>query len=332
MDAGGGALGQDLRPWRAATWIGEAARVERGRFVVGVDGSAAAREALRWAVTLAGLFTAEIVAVHAVGLLEDAHDPSDEPDAWRAGVRDRVEHSWCAGLAGSPGGHRIVVCDGPPDDVLRAVARDEHADLLIVGSRGVGAANPDATLGSTSLRLLQATRLPVLVVPEPRHGAPYAGRLSVDHIVVGVDRSPASLAALELGAEVARATGGSLSAVEAFEYVPPFPLERSSVSGTTPRDERGLEAAYAALDAEVGQLRDRGVCVQVVVRSGEPAPTVLQVAADVDADVVVVGTRGRGDPAQPLPGSVARAVVHSAGRPVLVVPATTERLRPAPRH
>jgi nucleotide-binding universal stress UspA family protein len=113
-----------------------------------------------------------------------------------------------------------------------------------------------------------------------------------------------------------------------FEYVPPFPLEPPSV--TTPSDERGLAAAYAALDGEVRQLRDHGARVQVVVRSGDPAPTLVQVAADVDADLVVVGTRGRGDPAQPLPGSVARAVVHSAGRPVLVVPAMAERVRPAP--
>jgi nucleotide-binding universal stress UspA family protein len=59
---------------------------------------------------------------------------------------------------------------------------------------------------------------------------------------------------------------------------------------------------------------------------------VLQVAEDADADLVVVGTRGVGDPAEPLPGSVARAVVHSAGRPVLVVPATAAGVRLSRRH
>jgi nucleotide-binding universal stress UspA family protein len=79
-------------------------------------------------------------------------------------------------------------------------------------------------------------------------------------------------------------------------------------------DERAL------LEAEARNPRP-WVATQVVVRSGEPAPTLLEVAADVDADLVVVGTRGRGDPAQPLLGSVARTVVNQARRPTLVIPA-----------
>jgi nucleotide-binding universal stress UspA family protein len=67
--------------------------------------------------------------------------------------------------------------------------------------------------------------------------------------------------------------------------------------------------------------------VQVIVRSGDPAPTLLEVADDVDADVVVVGTRGRGDPAQPLMGSVARTVVNRIRRPTLVVPAAAGTVR-----
>jgi nucleotide-binding universal stress UspA family protein len=292
------------------------------RIVVGVDGSAAAREALRWGIALGRLFGDEVLAVHAVGLLEDMHDPGEDTVSWRAGVRDRVERIWCTGLAESGCAHRVMVCDGPSVDVLRAVARAEQADLLIVGSRGVGATNPAATLGSTSLRLLQAARTPVLVVPERGDRAVDAAGSGLGHILVGVDRSPASLAALELAAAVAQAAGGSLSVVEVFEYVPPFPLDQAEPSRTHRDEEQAIEATYAALEAEVRSLRGRGVGVQVVVRSGEPAPTLLQVAADVDADLVVVGTRGRGDPAEPLPGSVARAVVHRSGRPTLVVPAT----------
>jgi hypothetical protein len=69
----------------------------------------------------------------------------------------------------------------------------------------------------------------------------------------------------------------------------------------------------------------------VVVRSGEPESALLEIAADVDADLVVVGSRGHGDPARPLLGSVARSVVHRARRPTLVVPAAAgeAHLRPA---
>ena len=60
----------------------------------------------------------------------------------------------------------------------------------------------------------------------------------------------------------------------------------------------------------------------MVVRSGDPAATLLEVADDVDADLVVVGTRGHGGPDELLLGSVARTVADRARRPTLVVPAT----------
>jgi nucleotide-binding universal stress UspA family protein len=78
----------------------------------------------------------------------------------------------------------------------------------------------------------------------------------------------------------------------------------------------------ALLETEVRKVRARGVGVQVVVRSGDPAATLLEVADDVDADLVVVGTRGRGGPDELLLGSVARTVADRARRPTLVVPAT----------
>jgi nucleotide-binding universal stress UspA family protein len=60
---------------------------------------------------------------------------------------------------------------GPPVDVVLHAAADERAGLLVVWSRGVGA-NPALALGSTSLRVLQAASVPVLVVPDRREGAP----------------------------------------------------------------------------------------------------------------------------------------------------------------
>jgi nucleotide-binding universal stress UspA family protein len=44
------------------------------------------------------------------------------------------------------------------------------------------------------------------------------------------------------------------------------------------------------LEAEVRDIRERGVGVQLSVRSGDPAPTLLEVADDLDADLVVLGT------------------------------------------
>jgi nucleotide-binding universal stress UspA family protein len=288
--------------------------MEGSRIVVGVDGSATSREALRWAVRLGEALGAEVVAVHALGLLDRWHDPDASARSWRRTLCDLIEQAWCGPLVRSRGAHRVEVCDGDPVDVLLAAADDEHADLLVVGSRGVGD-RPELALGSTSLRLLRAARVPVLVVPGRPETAAH-DRLRLHHLLVGLDRSEASLVALELAADVAAVLGGSLSVLEVVEYVPPFPLGESTAARS------GCEGpALALLEAEVRGVRSRGVGVQVIVRSGDPAPTLLEVADDVDADLVVVGTRGRGGPDELLLGSVARTVADRARRPTLVVPA-----------
>jgi nucleotide-binding universal stress UspA family protein len=290
------------------------------RIVVGVDGSEAAHEALRWAVGFGEIFGAEVIAVHAIGLLEDVHDDQAARMSWRAGVTTLVERTWCAGLARARCPHRIVVRDGPPVDVLLGTAHDERASLLVVGTRGVRATDSALALGSTSLRVLQATRVPVLVVPEARGAATAASGLALRLIVVGVDRSEPSLAALGAAADIAGVTGAAVSVLEVLEYVPPFPLGPAAAV-TSRGEETALDVTRALLEVEVREIRDRGVATQVVVRSGEPAPTLLEVAADVDADLVVVATRGRRDPAQPPLGSVALTVVNRARRPTLVIPA-----------
>ena len=139
--------------------------------MVGVDGSATSQEAVRWALSLGEAFDAEVVAIHALGLLDRWHDPDPSARSWRKTVAALVERTWCAPLARSAVAHRVEIRDGPPVDVLLAAADNEHADLLVVGSRGVGH-RPELAVGSTSLRVLQAARVPVLVVPDRREEAP----------------------------------------------------------------------------------------------------------------------------------------------------------------
>jgi nucleotide-binding universal stress UspA family protein len=295
------------------------------RIVVGVDGSATSQEALRWAVGLGGELGAQVVAVHALGLLDRWHDPDASARSWRTTLCGLVEHTWCAPLLRAPGAHRVEVRDGHPVDVLLAAAARERASLLVVGSRGVGA-NPALALGSTSLRVLQEACVPVLVVPQRRDGTSgERDQLRLRHLLVGVDGSAASLAALDVAADVAAMLGGSLSVLHVFEHVRPFPVARRGEQGSEGH-EGVRDRALELLEASARDIRQRGVGVQVVLRSGDPAPTLLDLADDVDADLVVVGTRGRGGPADLLLGSVARTVADGARRPTLVVPASAGRV------
>ncbi len=135
------------------------------RIVVGVDGSDNGRRALEWAMLLAGGFGAEIIAVHAVGLLATVAGGARVPSQghWDE-LRDEFEQDWCAALTGSDLRARRLLLDGPPALVLLGAADREDADLIVVGTRGTGGFT-ELLLGSTSHQVAQHSTRPVLIVP-----------------------------------------------------------------------------------------------------------------------------------------------------------------------
>jgi nucleotide-binding universal stress UspA family protein len=127
------------------------------RVAVGVDASAESRAALEWAWTIARGFDAELVVVHGVGLLEEggfrtAVDVGTIVDELRRRMPDETAHRI-----------DIVVEDGPAADVIVRVAERTDADLIVVGSRGLG--RTPRVLGSVSEAVLAHARQPVLIVP-----------------------------------------------------------------------------------------------------------------------------------------------------------------------
>jgi nucleotide-binding universal stress UspA family protein len=128
-----------------------------GPVVVGVDGSPIAARALTMAVRLATAMDLDIVAVHAVGLIEGA----------RRGELAREVEAWCAPLVASGVDHRIEILDGHPADVLLRVADVEQASFVVVGSRGLGG-HGELLLGSTSHQAVHHASCPVVVVPPLR--------------------------------------------------------------------------------------------------------------------------------------------------------------------
>lgn len=135
--------------------------------MVGVDGSPDAHRALEWAVELARAVGAEVVAVHAVGLLEHLGGADPVPARpHRDEVRARFENEWCAPLAGAGVASRRLLRDGPPALALLGAADEVGADLVVVGSRGLGGF-PELLLGSTSAQLAAHCRHPLTIVPRP---------------------------------------------------------------------------------------------------------------------------------------------------------------------
>lgn len=131
-------------------------------------------------------------------------------------------------------------------------------------------------------------------------------------IVVGVDGSPSSLAALDWAVTEARLRHGEIRLVTAW-YYPPLASEVSD--GVI--DDTFKNDAEQVLAKALRIVADEGVPVTGTVAENSPATALLDAAKD--ADLVIVGSRGHGGFASLLLGSVSSQVVHHAHCPVLVV-------------
>jgi nucleotide-binding universal stress UspA family protein len=153
----------------------------------------------------------------------------------------------------------------------------------------------------------------------------------VFRIVVGVDGSSCSVQALRWAIRQARLTGGSVEAVFAWEYPTSYGgygwVPYGFAEGTD--FEQGAERILAD---SIGQAAgpDDGVTVRPVVARGNPTQVLLDAAHD--ADLLVVGSRGRDGFTAALLGSVAQHCVYHARCPVVVIRDQHDADRSTPIH
>lgn len=202
-----------------------------------------------------------------------------------------------------------VVRVGHPVQVLPRIVDEQVLDLLVLGPRGRGGLG-SFLLGSVSQALLHAMPTSILVARQPM------GPLA--RVIVATDGSPSSLAAARYMSDFPLPAGLDLRVVvsvtswtagyrdiEAVDYPS---LHRAE-------HERALTIAQEAMSV----LESAGRTAQPLIRDGDPKREIIDAARELDADLVVTGSRGLGGFKGLVLGSVSRGVSMAAPCSVLVV-------------
>lgn len=278
--------------------------------LVGVDGSQESDAAVRWAAAEAATVKAPITLMHAVEPIVISWPMAPLPTAIAEAEREAAANvigrarEVLAAVDDQLEVHTDVQYSGAIP-VLADASKD--ALMVVVGSRGMGALGR-AVLGSVSSGLVHYGHGPVAVIHSEDGRSPDPS----DPVVLGIDGSPASEAATELAFAEADRRKVDLVALHAWSDIGVLPVIGLDWHEF---EERGQEVLGERLAGWQEQYPN--VTVRRRVVCDKPARWLLEEAEH--AQLVVVGSHGRGGFSGMLLGSVSSAVAHSAHVPVIVV-------------
>ena len=289
--------------------------------VVGFDGSAPSTAALDWAAAEAARRGLPLKVVLAVELGTALPMPMDSGAPWAMAKIEGAAREVLADAADrarktDPG---LAVESSLVIDTAAAALVDasRSASLIVVGNRGHGDL-VGTLLGSVAFGVTAHAQCPVAVVRGgsmrvPGPDAP---------VVVGVDGSSPSNAAIDEAAELADRAGASLKVVAAYQVAITGWVGVTPWLDVYPEDELADAAegtAKAVLDGARERIRRNHPSLDVEFTAVRARPADALAERSKTAGVVVVGSRGRGGFRSLILGSVSRGLVHNAESPVLVV-------------
>ncbi|MCU0897405.1 MAG: universal stress protein [Burkholderiales bacterium] len=287
------------------------------RILVATDFSLASERAIVRAGLIARAVGAALECVHVVPdtwlteLRAWLGGPGTDVSASIAAIEVRLRDFVARDLQRFDSKASTVVVVGSPAEVIAERAAAGAADLVVIGAHGRNFLR-ELFLGSTAIRVLSRSAVPVLIVRRaPEH--PYGS------VVVGTDFSIASAAAARLAAQVA--PRGRVTLLHAYEdpYGADYVLERAQPEAV----ERYRALAYAraeramrAFSADLGAAAATWRCE---LRHGPPALKLIEAAESGVTDLVVVGMRRREPLEALLVGRVSSHVVAESPCDVLTL-------------
>jgi nucleotide-binding universal stress UspA family protein len=285
-----------------------------GPVVAGVDGSDRALQAVRWAAAEAARrrLPLRLVAAHTWPVGGFVGDPGLGVDP-RAVLRDAMLGHLAAAAAAAAEvvpGLTVERADVEGDPAVVLAAESERAALVVLGDRGLGGFT-GLLLGSVAVALCTRAACPVVVVRgvETDPAVP-----RTEPVVVGVDGSPGSEAAVAYAVDAAVLRGVPLVAVHAWRDV----LVDATMAPLVDWDAVEADEREVLAERLAGTRTEHPDLVlrKLVVRD-RPARALVDESRG--AQLVVVGSRGRGEVRGLLLGSVSQQLLHHAHCPVVVV-------------
>jgi nucleotide-binding universal stress UspA family protein len=289
-----------------------------GPIVVGVDASPAAAGAAKLGYRIARASADNCDLVHAT------------PDAWApfSAVGDAKQVQEAQRLQLAVARHRVTealrstvapellekldVRLGPAAVVLQQVAHERNAGLLVLGGKHHTALERWLG-GSTSLNVVRTAELPVLITT----GAP----TDIRRILVAADLSAAARPTLALADRFGRLVGAQVRVLTVFEPLPTLP----DVPPIDPSSYYGLSQELLQRDIwPLIRIRES----EKIVRHGMVVETLLREATDWGADLLVVGSHGKGWAQRILLGSVTERLLNDLPTSLLIAPVGVQT--PAP--
>lgn len=282
-------------------------------WVVGLDGSDCAANALEWAAVNADGRAGDVALVTAWQTPVVGAYPMSAPMTMgvdETELHDAAAHD-VAEVAADLGGRLDVpvsasVGHGGPAQVL--LDASATAGLLVIGSRGRGGF-ARLLLGSTSTQCATHASVPTIVVPGD------APPERVERILVGCDGSPNSMTALRWAIDFA-SPGGTVVVAWVWDATP---LAVGADAFFFPdASDLAAERFHHLVDTVTDQARAGGVTLEREFVRGTPRSALAEQAEDVD--LVAVGARGHGAVGAALLGSVSTWLLHHVHRPIAIVP------------
>jgi nucleotide-binding universal stress UspA family protein len=282
------------------------------RILVGYDFSEISARALGHALGLATASGASVVVFNAFG--EALELPAAANEAERA-ARAALEQALAPHRRADLELTAVARWVEPAVGIIQA-ALDCKADLIVLGTHGrSGVAR--AFLGSVAETVVRASTRPVLLIRGVREGAaPPPVSAIPRRIVVPTDFGEASERSLDEAVELAAQVGASITLVHA--YMNPVQATPSGFPVSVDLLGQTLASTAIALRQRVEARKASGVSIATEFEQAPAAPVVHEIVERTDADLIMLGTRGRSGLGRMVLGSVAEAIVRHATRPVLV--------------